>query len=177
MIFLRKLLAQVHHQLKDMTTSQRLVFGLLASLMVVATVWLTQWSGRTEYIPLLDQPFAPALGAFLQQPGIDLDCLPGTTMAQVLFRTVEVLLPRQMDLLDAVNVLLDSPPTEHKRDVESVESDDPDVLIRQTTYIEFVRAGDDTGQQHGGKKKQCVSHGASPPTGIRRNPPGCIPRT
>ena len=59
MIFLRKLLAQVHHQLKDMTTSQRLVFGLLASLMVVATVWLTQWSGRTEYIPLLDQPFAP----------------------------------------------------------------------------------------------------------------------
>ncbi|MBN1436472.1 MAG: hypothetical protein JW936_05305 [Sedimentisphaerales bacterium] len=57
MEFLRRITAQVKGQLAGLTTSQRLVIGLLIVIMVGAVWWMVSYSATREMVPLLNQSF------------------------------------------------------------------------------------------------------------------------
>jgi flagellar biosynthesis/type III secretory pathway M-ring protein FliF/YscJ len=56
---LRKLLARISKELKDLTRSQRTAIVLGGLLVAVSAVWLLQWAARPEMVPLLDQELSP----------------------------------------------------------------------------------------------------------------------
>ena len=56
MEFLRKLFVQTANHLRGLTLSQRLAIGLCVALIAMATLWLFNWAGTAEYVPLFDQP-------------------------------------------------------------------------------------------------------------------------
>ena len=56
---LRKIIAQISAQLRDMTLSQRLALFLGTALVVVSIVWMVQWAAEPKMVPLLDQPLNP----------------------------------------------------------------------------------------------------------------------
>jgi flagellar M-ring protein FliF len=56
MDYLRRLILQTHNHLKGLTVSQRLAIGSCVALIAVSLVWLMQWAGRPELVPLLDGP-------------------------------------------------------------------------------------------------------------------------
>lgn len=58
MEFLRKLFVQTQSHLKGLTASQRLAIGSCAGLIVLALLWLVNWSGSQTMVPLLDQPMS-----------------------------------------------------------------------------------------------------------------------
>jgi len=60
MEFLRRIIAQIKAQLGELTTSQRLVVGLLAVIVVGAAWWMVNYAAARETVPLLDQPFSEA---------------------------------------------------------------------------------------------------------------------
>lgn len=58
MEFLAKQFRQIGMHLGGLTGSQRLALLLCVVLLVLGSVWLLQWSGQAEYVPLLDQPMS-----------------------------------------------------------------------------------------------------------------------
>ncbi len=67
MEFLRKLLQQTQTYLKGMALSQRLAIGSCAALIVLSLMWLVNWAGTAELVPLLDQPLSTQEIAPIQQ--------------------------------------------------------------------------------------------------------------
>jgi flagellar biosynthesis/type III secretory pathway M-ring protein FliF/YscJ len=63
---LRKAVAQVMAQMRDMTLSQRLAILLGAVLVAVSVVWIAHWAAAPEMVPLLAQDLKPDELAALQ---------------------------------------------------------------------------------------------------------------
>lgn len=55
MEFLRKLFLQTKEHLAGLSLSQRLAIGASAGLVVISILWLLNWAGKTEMVPLFDQ--------------------------------------------------------------------------------------------------------------------------
>ena len=54
---LERVVKQIGEHLSGLSVSQRLVLGLCVVIVGGSTVWLLQWSGKREAIPLLNQDF------------------------------------------------------------------------------------------------------------------------
>lgn len=67
---LKRVLAQVASQMKDMAVSQQLALLLGAALVAVSVVWMATWAAKPEVIPLLQQDLEPAELAQLRS-GLD----------------------------------------------------------------------------------------------------------
>lgn len=75
MEFLRKLFAQTRSHLQGLTLSQRLAIGACAALVVISLLWLMNWAGEPDRVPLLDQPQTPEeiaqIQSYLDGAGIE----------------------------------------------------------------------------------------------------------
>lgn len=58
MAWLRKILARIGEQLRQLSLSQRLVIVLSGVLVAGSLLWLVQWAASPELTPLLSQPLA-----------------------------------------------------------------------------------------------------------------------
>jgi len=59
---------QTKDHLQGLTLSQRLAIGSCAGIVVISVLWLLNWAGRPELVPLFDQPItAEELGPIRQQ--------------------------------------------------------------------------------------------------------------
>ncbi len=58
MAWLRKILARIGEQLRQLSLSQRLVIVLSGVLVAGSLLWLVQWAAAPEMTPLLSQPLA-----------------------------------------------------------------------------------------------------------------------
>ena len=56
---LKRVLAQVASQMKDMAVSQQLALLLGAALVAVSVVWMATWAAKPEVVPLLPQDLKP----------------------------------------------------------------------------------------------------------------------
>jgi len=67
MDFLHRITGQIKAQLHGLTTSQRLVIGLLLVIMAGCIYWATQYASQREMMPLLNQDFSEEVLARIVQ--------------------------------------------------------------------------------------------------------------